>query len=1238
MPDTRIGWEGLSQGRDIPPTFAEQAQSQRELEASQSYGELQKLSVENQWISYGASRAIDRQVDFEPDATFSVPKEQEDTLRREFGFEAAQEMKGAKSSKELESMMSWRRSDIERNKKLSGYGINGIAAQVTAGLLDPVGWGSAILTGGVGGGAKLTQLGRALRMATATGIEATAFETVMYAGDTQRTVDDILLSAATGGIMGGTVGMLTRANPAKANIVKTYDKFDRELSRNVLASMENDARKAMAEFNVPTHQVDIPSHVEALRQKARVTATGKQKGMMKKEIRKLNSNIASLKIKKQEAIAGMAAKRGAPKNADEAKAIADAKTTINDEFNPQIEALETQLDITSTRLSSVEGVTEAKRNLRDFLAMSPEQQRAHLSPVPKQTVDNSAARKAAVSEVIEEAKVKAEYAQPTPKEGGSVGAAKVDPDKTSEDPFAMSEDLEDLMYDLELEAEASGVKVISGKNKAAKALQSTFATLASSENPTVKGLALRLLENPQGNSYAEKTASILSHYYGRIMRTAGKNRYNDGFDEYLKEIGVGKVKGYLNKEHQKDFNRQVYNAILDPSNATDAVKKAADGARDQLQVALKLRKEAGEAGFENVTEAADYIPLIFDGANMTRAINKVGYGRVRKAIATGYETGKIKLKPNTAKKVAEMQMIRTMDATLSSRVTFEKVVSATERQRFIDELTEAGVPTDVIEDFVADKAIREMMDSSSSRSKFALGINVRAEFDGVSVKDIVNTNVPELVENYIKEAAGGAAMARKGFKTKQEALNAIDASERYGRNMDVDGKFLKEANVRDEADQLRQSVDLIYGHTIDENPNASHVIAARRAREYTSLVRLGMLGFAQAPEMARAISHLSLSTVLESVPSFAVFTKRARLGKNAAGALEEPELREMEELLGYVGEDEWLTGWSVRHDEFGENPDVASKVGEYADRAMAAGSRMNTSLSGFKAVQGTLDKITTRGVSKRIKEQLEGGRSMPTAALEEAGFDQKFMDDLKEFYDANPKFDDFNGRKVRVLNIEKMDAAMREQLGVGITRMSGRIIQKNFVGETSTWMNTWIGKSFTQFKTFSVVSAEKQLIHDVRGDKIKAAQTLALSTMAAGLTYSVQSKLKSLGRDDDEQYLADKLSSENMAWGIWGKLPQTASLSLVGDVLASFGALPESATSSYGTGGFQQYNSVGDVIPSVGALQDSLGLVKGMVNYVQGDDSLSDRQLMDKLRRATPLMNTIGVGQLTKAAVDTLEN
>lgn len=1265
MVDTRAGWEGAVTPRELPPSFEQLAEDKRKLQEQQDKQSLWSLATEDQWTINGGARAFDRSFfDFQDDPNFKVDLDETNKLAQEFGYEQANEIiKGSKSRGELEAKLNWNRADIKRQQTISQYGWQGTAAQVAAGVFDPVGWGVGLLTAPVAGAAKvasMTRLGRTLIGATLGATENAALEGVMYAGDTQRHIDDIFIAAGFGGALGGTIGALSRGRPRVGevdesgapvtvtpkdeginHVIDGADQFDRDAARSVREAMEYDAYMAVRSQHPEPNQVDldleITAHQEGLRRDSNIRTTSSEKGQLRSQIREAESRLKQYQEEHIAAKADLAAQTGVVRG-KEAFDYDVAKRVLTRKYEEPIRDLTSQIEDLKGQMGKIEGQGAAKAELKRFSNLSREEKLKELGlDIPERQVEIRSAVKDALKAIRQEKKetpteafARQEAEAKAATANDSVSAARVEGSEIKEEQFDLSDRMDDLMDDLAREAYSSPIKA----RKILGNASSAFAVLSNSKNPINRGLAIRLLENAQGGAYHGKTASILSDVNNNLIRSADRNRYNDGFSAYLKENGLHPM-DYLKPSVTRQFNNEIYAAVVKgiPDDVPPSIRMAAEGVRDKFAKALELRKSAGERGFEEVTSAADYVPKIMDGIKITEATNRIGKQGVIDLLSLGYQTGKYKMGKKAADAVAKAQYLRASDATLSSRVSFDRVVSQEQQAMLVADLKKAGVPDDIIDHFIEGNELREMADAVSSRAKQSLGINTEAALDGVKVQDLMNTNIAELAENYGKESAGGAALARMGFKSKQDAFNAIDAAERAGRNME--GADLKA--LREEADMLRDSIRLICGNTIDQDPNSGIVRATRRAREITGLLRLGQMGFAQAPEIARSIVKMGLGTVLSSIPSTKFLrTTKARVGGKASGQLLEPELREVEELMGYIGEDNWMSGWNVRHDEFGETANNMGKLSQVMDNFLAAGGRINTVLSGFKAVQGGSEKIVNRSIMKRLKEHLAGTRELPKRDLEEIGWDDDVMKRLKRHFDENPKTDTFNGREVRLLNMEDMEPDLREIVGVGMRRMAGRLIQRNFVGDEGIWMNKWWGKAITQFKSFSIVSLEKQLVHDLRGDKVQAAMILGWSSLLGYAAYASQMQMQAIGRADRDEFLEQKFSPENLAMGVFNKLPQVASASLGGDFLATIGLMPDALTQAPGRMGFQKMG-FGELVPAGGVAGDVVDFASKLNSYAMGDDDVSTRQVVDKFRRLVPLANTIGVGQVTKSAVDLTE-
>lgn len=1256
-------WVGVAQRR-LPPTFSQVAEAERKLEAQREQDKVMTTALESEWALYGGQRALERATtEFAPQEGYEVPQSTVEELSRIHGYEIAQEIvQGVQSPVELQFRMSNAQADKDRAEILARNGFTGFAAQLAAGVLDPVGWAASVVAAPVAGAVKIGRMGRVLKTGLLAAGENAAIVAVLAQGDYQRNIDDVLTAAGFGMVMGGTIGAATRqrvrgveTDTPRATVddldtvIRGADEFDQSASRAVMEAMEYDAYMAARNFEpLKAREVDfdmaIYQHTEGLRKQANVRMTAKEKGQLKASIRQAEGELRVMQESRTAAKAEHAAKKGAARSKAEALDTKVELQAIARRFDAPIADATKRLDELNAKLAQVENVAMSKVELKRFSSLSREEQIKELDlEAPSRKVDmHSAVREAVAAIRAERTKTPTElHAEAvaareveTKAPDDSLSAARVEGSEIQGEQFDLSDKMEDLMDDLAREAYQSDVRPVSTFG-----LGSVSSVILNSKNPVFRGLGLRLLENAQGGAYQGKTASILSNVYSNLIRTAERNRYNDGFSQFIKDNNLRAI-DYLNPAVTRDFNNQIYTAIVKgiPDDTPKGVKLAAEGMADKLKKSLELRKQAGEAGFEDVKAARDYMPVIYDGIKVTEAVNRMGSSEaVIALLSKGYQTGKYKLGKKSADALAKVQYIRASDSTLSSRVSFDRVVSQQQQVQLVEDLKKAGVPDSIIDNFIEGTELQEMAESVSNRAKASMGINTQAEYGGMKVQDLLNTNVGELVENYGKEAAGGAALAAMGFPTRQSVLNAIDAAERAGRNMaGSDAKAIKQ--LRAEADMLRDSVRMLYGNTIDADPNAGIVRGTRRVREVTGLLRLGQMGFAQIPEMARAITKMGLGTVLKSVPATKFLRSRAgREGGTAQGRLLEPELREMEELVGYIGEDNWLTGWNVRHDEFGETADNLSRLSAVIDNGLAVGSHINTWLSGFKAVQGGSEKIVARSINKRLKEHLSGGRKLPQRDLDEVGLDEATMKRLQRHFDDNPAYADYNGERVRMMNFDAMEPDLREAVGVAVRRMSGRLIQRNFIGDEGIWMNKWWGKALTQFKSFSIVSIEKQLIHDLRGDKIQAAQILAWSSLLGFASYATQMQMQAIGRADRDKFLREKFDTQNIAMGVFNKLPQVAGFGLAGDALATLGLMPDALMQAPGRMGFQQ-QGFGELVAGAGVIGDAVDFSKALVKYANGDDDVSTRQIVDKMRRLVPLANTIGIGQMTKASVDLLED
>lgn len=804
----------------------------------------------------------------------------------------------------------------------------------------------------------------------------------------------------------------------------------------------------------------------------------------------------------------------------------------------------------------------------------------------------------------------------------SIGAMRVRGEEVlTEGAFDVSSKGEDLLKTLQREGNAIDMT----PRRWAGTMSALGTVVHSSQDAGVRGLGARLFESPQGLGMQKASASLMQNTNLNRLKSADMNRFNDGFDLWLKENNINPVAGHTNSHYVQQYNEKVWEAVrigMDESTPK-SIRMAAEGQQTMYREALALRQRSGEAGFEKVKADNKYMPDIFDSMKARRQFDMHDKEDIIELFSRAYQNGARKIPKEVADEIARAQVNRVADATLTGRLSFERAMSGQTKAEYEAIMRKAGFSDEEIEKMVEALDNKETRDNISNRAKMSLGLDVTQEYNGIRMRDFMNTNVEELTDNYMKEAAGGAALARQGFSTYQAALNAIDLVERNARNAAKDSKA--GLAIDEEVRQMREGLRLIMGKSIDADPQALSTKMMRRGRDITGVLRLGQMGFAQLGELANFMGEFGIAATTIALGKQFRFTSKAL--RNGDGFFRDKNLAEVERMVGYIGEDNWLTTKGARPDEFGDVTTVRGMMAHF-DQSMNSIRRAQTNLSLFRMAQGSLERMTNRQIALSFIDHLEGKKVIPQKKLEELGLTQEFMNNLQKHYDAHSKGSG-------LLGFDTMPYAMGETLANAIRRKSGLIIQRNFIGDEGIWMNKALGKTFAQLKSFSLVSGEKQFGRGIRHDKIGLAKKTAFGFALGSMVYASKAYVNSIGREDQEEYLEEKLSPKGLAFGAMGVMSTTAVFSLGGDFLGGLGVLPSELIQSRYEAGFQNKGLI-DQIPLVGVGADAVNLANSIKKYAEGDTEGVD--IARRALRLVPLTNVIGVQNALRYGLDELED
>ena len=435
--------------------------------------------------------------------------------------------------------------------------------------------------------------------------------------------------------------------------------------------------------------------------------------------------------------------------------------------------------------------------------------------------------------------------------------------------------------------------------------------------------------------------------------------------------------------------------------------------------------------------------------------------------------------------------------------------------------------------------------------------------------------------------------------------------------------------IGQDTSRLRDTLRQLYSESLDADSSgqvSSAVKLSRGVRKYTGVIRLGWNGFASIAENSNAIVNFGLTTVLRNLPA----TKLLRVGRPKS----DDTLEEMYRVMGAYGhKDSYIINKNQMANNLSEDAQgrlekvYNNGIGYVADKTML--------LSGFRTVQNGGEELAMRSMMDRMMRAAQGKLKYRDADIEhwrQAGLTDSDVAAIFKHIKDNPYYITQDGKQMQIFSGEGMDPALRDRMGAAMTALLSRQMQKNFVGDTSIWVNKEIGKLVTQFRTFSLVSMEKQLIAGMRGDKIALAQKIAWGSLLGYGAYNARIQMQAQTKPDEDRkaFISASTQGPAMAIGVLNMTSQTGGFGIPLDGLATFGALPDSWMAGRQRWGFRGYGV--DSVPAAGAVSDLAGAATGGVQFMKSaltgervDDEDAERYIK-QFYRTLPLMNTAAVG------------
>lgn len=1260
-----------------------------------SDGELWDAATDSEWISSGLERMYDRP---EEDPDWQLDTETKQSIGLYYNEREQDYLTKASSEEDLQQRYAEVDGFREREKLFQSQGWRGVGYQLGAAILDPTMIAASLLTGGYSTTAKIGRIGNILRSAGFAAAEGAAVEAFLMQTDTNRDWSDVTFGALASGAFGALGGAFTYKPLAKEmELVKVKAEKEQLLQRaldsvqkrrefiekQVVAKRDYEGKlnaeaKAEAAKNKRIEERAVNEAddfvIRGAQQVADDILPRKSRETIHTRLKQIEQELTELDGRVSDdtevywadiELAATGRGKSTAQANNKLRYAMERSDRVGHDALDEIDNLREEQDHLRKLLDSHEEAVGVRDEIEDVKAMSTDELIEHFSPDQARERAASVQKQARLEELRKQSdeddwfdahpkdpEKEEVSSMPDNESEGNLSAAKTNRNETFEDSRLKDEEEQEWFGNLVDEYEGYNSKF--GDNYVKyipKWLLSDYSKIQklAKEVPAIRGLAHLMFENPQGNS-RNKTVSILSYTYDKQIRAAGRNSVENGYEKWLREQGLGVKRGAFNKAKRDEFEKLVMlevRGVLPAEQSSEAIKHAAAGAADQFWAGGKMRKDNGVLGFEDLERNANYVPDVHSRDGYKQAFQNGFYeGDIKKVLARGYLSGDNDVTEAQANLIASLKWAN-MSESIVKEGDHRVVFTARSREGTKKLLEDAKVPQDIIDTFLEEIGDKQDWASISDRARKSLHIDrtatIRRDGKTLSVNDLMENNISKLLESYTTESAASAAFGRVGIHSdgmfERLIVEAQSQAQALKRNPHADTSFTDK--------DLQRAIRILKdGKKLIENkPVVDYHGEAGQANKYgrmlldaTAILRLQQVAFAQIPELARVTQAAGIADFIKGVPGSNTFRNPFKLdsGRGKDFELQRVAMQDVERIMGFVGEQDMGQAFTVRSGEVGS--EGAGRIESAIDTSIEGARRVSQVASGFHMTQGMLEKAHAMAMFNRMQDFLIDGRKL-TKRMQgqlESVTTKEQVEAWSKWLKKNhtTKDDKHLGKQSRSWNFENMPPDMKEDISVAFQRMQNQNVQKGLTGETSS---EWFGpmsRFFTQFRSYSMVSLEKQLVAGVRGDKAAEVSLFLASTGMSYAAYMSQIWLRSASMEDGEEYFDEMTSPKALAWGVFNKHPQLASLGMASDMALLSGVAPAEMYDA-NRFGFQSGNLT-SVIPAAGAVEDALRATKAGASlgwdFLREDGDVGEGAVdfWNQARRVIPLTNTVYFGEYTK--------
>lgn len=637
------------------------------------------------------------------------------------------------------------------------------------------------------------------------------------------------------------------------------------------------------------------------------------------------------------------------------------------------------------------------------------------------------------------------------------------------------------------------------------------AALRGSDNPIVRNFSRILVQDNRVNNKGGTNIQAVSSIQTRVTRASRATLARVSRPEFNKWL-KGTNHSWGSPKAHDEFETAITRAVRDDdvyNTSPKEVKAAADNARKVFKDLLTAKKRYRVIGSEGTEYNRNYVPTDWDSAKLRAVTKEHGEAKVGKIIGQSL-AAKNGWDLTFSVRLARLfiQKVSGLDTGIYGTKLDGIMDDAGEMRKW---LVDQGVTDAEIDAGMGAKMSssggKKRVPDTNMRQRLDMDYETKFSADGLtlSVSDLLNNNMSDVVQNYAFKSGRHIGFARNGIDgagmdSFEEAIKKV---EKWGSDNKQDP--LKTAQ---EVDHIRSLLEGLKGSELINDKalgrNKGKTKGLQLARNMTYLAYSGYFGMMSLIEAANIIAYGGFKVIFKVAPQYKDWLRAARNG--------EVSNNDMQNILDASGlGTHGLTGAaSTRIDEIGG-------MVEHMDPYWQKARQIQGVISGLTPLTDFLQRLDAAVMRQKW---MDG--DIPKAMRQDTGITDAMYDRIQAQIKKH-------GDGKRVMNYADWDDVEAQDAFINHVSIEVRNnVQETDIGATNSVLRGQVGSTVGQFLSFVVASQEQQFARmnrrSVNGMGVEAAYVVMGQMLMASLITTARTHINAGGRSDEREYLEEHLS------------------------------------------------------------------------------------------------------------------